>query len=55
MAIFKDFYIGKTHIILRDDDCYKPEEIPAVLEDISRMASIAIFNSSNKMQNDKTA
>lgn len=42
MAVVDDFYIGRTHIRVHDDDFCKPEEIPLILERLSKLASAAL-------------
>lgn len=43
MAIIDDCYIGKTHIIVRDNYRCKPEEIPIILDRMSKIASRALY------------
>jgi hypothetical protein len=42
MAVVDDFYIGRTHIRVHDDYFCRSEEIPVILERISRNASLAL-------------
>lgn len=43
MAEDLDFYIGATHVIIRDDCCCSPDEVDRILDHISDKASRAIY------------
>jgi hypothetical protein len=43
MAADLDFYIGATHVIIKDDCCCSPDEVDRILDRISEKASRAIY------------
>jgi hypothetical protein len=57
MAVVDDFYIGKTHITVTDDYRCKPEEVPALLDKMSKIASRAFMDDAIRKAKlaDKTA
>ncbi len=56
MAVIDDFYIGKTRIIVTDDYFCKDEDIPVIIDRISKNASRAFqAEAYRKALEDKTA
>jgi hypothetical protein len=43
LATIRDYYISATHIIIRDDNCCKPEDVDIILKRISEQVTKALY------------
>jgi hypothetical protein len=43
MAVIKDYYLGATHIIIRDDSCCDPKDVEGIIKQMGEQASRAFL------------
>ncbi|MDF2524224.1 MAG: hypothetical protein K0R31_1865 [Clostridiales bacterium] len=41
--VIKDYYLGATHIIIRDDSCCDPKDVEGIIKQMGEQASRAFL------------